>query len=726
MFNIFQLKKLVLRLLLLLPGCLSLTGDLAAQNSPAAGTGKKYAILVGVETYDPTFFNALNYAEEDVRELASALEKLEFDVTLMTAQAKLPAHKPNTAKKILAQIAERCKKLEAADTLVVALSGHGVQFTKQPKLEDGSRESYFCPEEADLRDLDSLVPLSGVMQLIAQSSAERKLLIVDACRNEAESELFKSSKEQELEPVGLVPRTVPRGMLTLYSCSDSEKSVEHPELKHGVFTFHVAKYLRGEATNYPGDQISLTGLAGYATRETSDFVKKKLDRDQTPVLVSPTGISDWPLGMLTTGKSALDAEEIALRKEFAAKLLEKIGAKIADTQRASADSNQEDGVSPKTYDVELAWCYAQLGNEAEVLRRIDRGFPAPAAETPANTAEENDAAPFNATLDPSLEAAARVLGILKARKPTAKTEELLARIMLLAGKYAGEARRAFFAADQFQERRAATDLDQFRREFEYLVSKLTARELEDFTIIGDFISRTPTTVELLKKNPPLVQKLRDVYAQAGGESDIPTNHLIVAALCGEVETMIRLVEEHQFYSHGFWCVYPLVERREFANLKKFLAASSKTQNTTGTFKGLNDLFHVLCVTNAIQACLDAGLRREAAELYEQFGKNLPLFEGGMLADGYRTRGGMAISHAASSYMPFSTSLYGRMNLPQDYARAELNRELQAKQKLNPDLVPAARIRALEALLAGQPGLDELDTEAQIVFIEGLLRDCFPQ
>ena len=259
--------------------------------------GKKYAIVIGVERYDLNFFNTLRYAEDDAIELGQALEDLGFVVVTMTDKAELPAHNPNSADKIIKLLETSCGRVRPEDTLLVFMAGHGALLRNQPLLADGSHESYFCPEDADLNKLDSLVPMSRVMDIVNSSAAERKLLIVDACRNEAESDLFRS-KSADLGTVGLTPRTVPKGMLALFSCAENEKSVEHPELQHGVFTYHIIKYLRGDGEGmvYPRDQVSLVELAHYATRETKDYVYKKLNRDQSPVLKSPTGVVDWPLG----------------------------------------------------------------------------------------------------------------------------------------------------------------------------------------------------------------------------------------------------------------------------------------------------------------------------------------------------------------------------------------------------------------------------------------------
>jgi len=119
----------------------------------------------------------------------------------MTSEARVPAHKPTNAKKILDLLDRVAEKREAEDTLIVAFSGHGVQFKGDRPLADGSHESYFCPEEANMKDCQSLVPLSRVMKVLAECKAERKLLIVDACRNEAVADPAKAVKEIELEAV---------------------------------------------------------------------------------------------------------------------------------------------------------------------------------------------------------------------------------------------------------------------------------------------------------------------------------------------------------------------------------------------------------------------------------------------------------------------------------------------------------------------------------------------
>jgi formylglycine-generating enzyme len=294
----------------------------APDSTFAAQAGKKYAICVGVERYDPSQLRRLSFAEDDARALAEELRMQDYEVLLMTSEAEIPAHVPSTSKKILDLVSRRAAQLEKRDTLIVTLSGHGLQFKDDPVRADGSKESYFCPEEAVRDDRSTLLPLDRVMAALVESPAERKLLLVDACRNEVRPKGSKDAAEEELEPAGLLPRTVPKGMLALFSCASKEESLELPELEHGVFCYHILKFLRGEAGPYPRNELSVGDLASYVRRETRDYVFRVRNADQSPVLITPGGeLVDWPLGRLAGPRFAgtragQERDDNALKMKF--------------------------------------------------------------------------------------------------------------------------------------------------------------------------------------------------------------------------------------------------------------------------------------------------------------------------------------------------------------------------------------------------------------------------
>jgi formylglycine-generating enzyme len=269
-----------------------------AGTSFAVAQEKKIALVVGVEHYNPDAFKPLTFAEDDALELEKVLTGLGFDVISMTSQSTIPARKPNTPTKIADQLERRLKNREHDDTVLVFLSGHGIQLKSDPIAEDGSRETYFCPEEADPGDKSTLLPLSRVMESLSKCEAGRKVLLVDACRDEVTPKNGKKGHE-ELQPVQIDRPPVPKGMIALFSCSPKETSYEFPELGHAVFTHYLLDYLKGSAVGarYPKQELRVTELAAYVTRETGDYLDRKLGKTQSPQLIAP-GVSDWPLGKL--------------------------------------------------------------------------------------------------------------------------------------------------------------------------------------------------------------------------------------------------------------------------------------------------------------------------------------------------------------------------------------------------------------------------------------------
>jgi uncharacterized caspase-like protein len=259
----------------------------------------KYAIVVGVETYDTSTFDNLDYAAEDAEQLGASLKNLGFQTTVMTSESRSTQLRPSTPKKIVDRIEAVSASCANGDTLLISLSGHGVQFSDEELLSTGVRETYFCPSDADLSSKDSLLGISSVVNAMNNSAAGRKLLLVDACQEQILSAegRRKGARRIELGSVHENRRSVPGGMAVLFSCSSGQFSWEHEPIAHSVFTYHVIEYLNGKADQrfYDSEQIDLSGLVFYVSKRTNDYViGKNLSADgQLPVMRGSS--ANWPL-----------------------------------------------------------------------------------------------------------------------------------------------------------------------------------------------------------------------------------------------------------------------------------------------------------------------------------------------------------------------------------------------------------------------------------------------
>ena len=249
---------------------------------PKRPRGEKYALLVGVRTYDPNELRRLPYSEADVTALAAVLRGNGYkpdNVVLMTQTAGaenlrfLPL--ADRIRKELSLLIGDCTE---DDSILVAFAGHGVQFR-------GDLESYFCPADAKLDDKSTLIALDAIYKALEKCPAGFKLLMVDACRNDPRSDNSRSLSRIQLESVTRPQKTPPPGgVMAFFSCSEGELAFEHPDLKHGVFFYYVIEGLSGSATVVGSDGVTLPELEFYVKKQVRDFVRTNYGTRQTPEL----------------------------------------------------------------------------------------------------------------------------------------------------------------------------------------------------------------------------------------------------------------------------------------------------------------------------------------------------------------------------------------------------------------------------------------------------------
>jgi hypothetical protein len=247
----------------------------------ATSAGEQYALLVAVQQYDKAELTSLQFTENDITALADVLRDngySEENIVLMTQtrgaqEARYAPFARNIKKELELLLREPTKD----DTVLLAFSGHGIQFV-------GDKEAYFCAADARLADRETLVSLGAVYQALAACEASAKVLLVDACRNDPQSNVSKAAGEVELEPVGRrgAPIAPPGGIAALFSCSAGEKSYEAPELKHGVFFHYVVEGLAGQADLDHDQEVSLAELQQYTVKNVQRYARRELGQPQTP------------------------------------------------------------------------------------------------------------------------------------------------------------------------------------------------------------------------------------------------------------------------------------------------------------------------------------------------------------------------------------------------------------------------------------------------------------
>ncbi len=273
---------------------------------------EQYALLVGVRSYDKPELKQLRYTEADVWAFYNVLSDMGYEdknVFLMTqtAGALYPDRVPRRA-----QILQKLRQLIAAckpeDSLIVALAGHGVQFRD-------SKDTYFCPMDADLKKRDTLLSIDTIYKQLEDCKARIKLMFVDACRDTQVLGARAVRTVDLQETMAAHSKFPPRGSAAFFSCSATQKAYESPELGHGVFFHFVIEGMRGKA-DFDGDKkIDLPELELFVKRGAANYAQKQFNTRQIPELLNFTSglptIADWE--DKKTGWLSLNYQEAGLK-----------------------------------------------------------------------------------------------------------------------------------------------------------------------------------------------------------------------------------------------------------------------------------------------------------------------------------------------------------------------------------------------------------------------------
>ncbi|WP_417385385.1 SUMF1/EgtB/PvdO family nonheme iron enzyme [Gimesia sp.] len=227
-----------------------------------------YALVVGVKQYDPNELRPLPYAEPDATELSKVLKNKGFRrVVLMTQTegAKQFRYLP-TSKNIRTTLEGLLKNKRKQDVVLVALAGHGVQFR-------GENSAYFCPMDTKLKKRETLISLKEIYQQLEGCNAGTRLLLVDACRNDPQSDNSRSANEVKIESVTR-PQTIkpPGGVAALFSCSSGQRAYESEKLKHGLFFHSIIEGLNGKADFRKSDPLTWSELVAWTKGEVPDLL----------------------------------------------------------------------------------------------------------------------------------------------------------------------------------------------------------------------------------------------------------------------------------------------------------------------------------------------------------------------------------------------------------------------------------------------------------------------
>ena len=254
---------------------------------PCYGSG--WAVLVGIDRYQSKQISPLEGASNDARALAETLsevfevpEKQLFLLTSGSSGSRLPT--TGNIVKALKYVSGRAKP---EDLFVLAFSGHGVS---------SGAENYLLTYYSEIAALtDTALGLDRVKELIEAINTSKKLLIIDACRNDPEKGKGHNPNmlsEDFARGISITTKAqiFDETAATLFSCSLGQRSYEWPDKRRGFFSWYLEQGLKGAAIDESGS-ITLASLVTYLQKEVPDSVQRTLglNKRQKPYVIMEGG-----------------------------------------------------------------------------------------------------------------------------------------------------------------------------------------------------------------------------------------------------------------------------------------------------------------------------------------------------------------------------------------------------------------------------------------------------
>jgi formylglycine-generating enzyme required for sulfatase activity len=205
----------------------------------------KVALVVGISVYPQgSGLTSLKYAARDAEVLGATLKAQGYLVRRLTDSDATRS----VIRRTLRELSDAVSPDEG--TFLFFFGGHGFTY---------KGTNYLATFGVTADDLDGEgLAVSDVESLLRASKAKRKLVFIDACRNDP-GQATRSAAQRSFDKL-----QASEGIRVLFSTKEGHVSFEDDALRQGIFTYFLDKGLEGEAAGADG-LVTFRDLADYLT-----------------------------------------------------------------------------------------------------------------------------------------------------------------------------------------------------------------------------------------------------------------------------------------------------------------------------------------------------------------------------------------------------------------------------------------------------------------------------
>jgi ABC-type branched-subunit amino acid transport system substrate-binding protein/uncharacterized caspase-like protein len=237
---------------------------------------KNFAIVVGINQYDTTSFESLNHAKHDAEVIRDFFQEAQFDeIIFFSDNSPLQLSDENhfctypNHTSLRSYLHDRFEKpfLKRGDNCWFFFSGHGYLHNNR---------EYLMPSDANVRQVEQTgIQVNYVRERLSRCGSDNIILILDACRSEGSSTV--TGKSSNTTGIG---GQAPHGVITFYSCSQTQRSWESDDLKHSLFTYALLEALK--LNDKDNNCATVERLGEYLQKRVPELCKKNAKKSQNP------------------------------------------------------------------------------------------------------------------------------------------------------------------------------------------------------------------------------------------------------------------------------------------------------------------------------------------------------------------------------------------------------------------------------------------------------------
>ena len=273
----------------------------AQPSKPAGGPTQKWALVIGIASFEDKVIPPLNYTASDAKSFADVLLSPQYG-HFKQENVHILLNDQATTRHIKEQLNWLARSAAPDDLVVVYIAAHG-----SPREVDTAGVSYIITHDTDIGtdpnspDVDSLyataLPMIDLANAVAtRVRAERTAIFLDTCYSGNAAQPQNKLMAPGIASGSIAPSTLEHikqgsGRIIFTASGVNEESLESDSIKHGYFTYYLVQALEQQ-----GGAIPLTQAFAFVQQHVHARAESEAHAEQNPVLSRSQDTTDFSIG----------------------------------------------------------------------------------------------------------------------------------------------------------------------------------------------------------------------------------------------------------------------------------------------------------------------------------------------------------------------------------------------------------------------------------------------